>query len=274
MLNRSFIRACILSATLGALSAAAVAEAGLFDRLKPRRAVATTTRRGQSPEPYSAPAVGAWQSSTGEGTSAPWYTEPAPPTLAYGAAESYCCGPEDKYAHLTQHCRKSCHQTYYTPVPPYCYPCYGVTPTCWRRMQECAICPREPAPAPPTARKPSRTSGPKVLPPTPAVLPPVPAEPTEPPEPMDDDEPAAYRTRTRSRVTGVGSEREQARPAARSRWTGYADALPDDEIPEAPLDTLEEQVAAEEAQLESPADDTDAEAADEEFDEVEPLPAE
>lgn len=248
MLNRFWIRASVVSAVFAGLSMS-VAQAGLFDRLKPRPTADRVTRRAQSPEPVAAPAVGSWQAAPLDGTATPWYTPAAPSTVAYGDPQTYCCGPEDRNSHCTVHCRKKCDQTYYTPVPPYCYPCFGVSVTCWKRLQECSICPREPAPTPPRARRPTRATLPKAAPPDPALVPPVPAEPVEPPEPMDDedDKPAASRQRAGTRTAHSRSEQSSVRPAARSQWTGYADALPaDDEIPEAPLDTLDEQVAEEE----------------------------
>lgn len=43
----------------------------------------------------------------------------------------------------TARCRHNCGQTYYPSIPPYCAPCYGVYPTCWRRLDECWSCPQE-----------------------------------------------------------------------------------------------------------------------------------
>lgn len=43
----------------------------------------------------------------------------------------------------TARCRHHCGQTYYPAIPPYCAPCYGVYPTCWRRLDECWTCPQE-----------------------------------------------------------------------------------------------------------------------------------
>lgn len=42
-----------------------------------------------------------------------------------------------------ERCRNHCGQTYYPAIPPYCAPCYGVYPTCWRRLEECWSCPQE-----------------------------------------------------------------------------------------------------------------------------------
>lgn len=45
---------------------------------------------------------------------------------------------------LTELCRRNlCHGTYYPGIPPYCAPCWGSYPTCFRRTQECWICPQE-----------------------------------------------------------------------------------------------------------------------------------
>ncbi len=281
VLNSSMLRACALLTTASVMCSAAVSQAGLFDRFKakPRRtttvasASTETMRRGQSPvaEPGAV-----WQQPAGAGVSTPWYSDPSQSGASYGNGECCMCGPEDRCSPYTKKFRKKCDQTYYPPVPPYCFPCYGYNPTCWRRMQECAICPREEPLPPPLPRTP------KVTPPK-VESTPTPPKPVEPPEPMDD--PSAMRLRSKgSRVTATRSQQATPPSTSRSRWTSYTDALPDDkddEIPETPADTLEEMIEADDdAQLETPVDGTDAlsdepmaddelEAADEELEAVE-----
>ena len=43
----------------------------------------------------------------------------------------------------TEWCRRHiCHGTYYPSIPPFCAPCWGVYPTCWRRADDCWVCPQ------------------------------------------------------------------------------------------------------------------------------------
>lgn len=267
MLNSSKRRALALLTTASLLCCAAISQAGLFDRFKARPKVATkrdtsfaSMRRGQSP--MSEPAGTVWQQPADSVvTSTPWYSDPYQQSgPVYGGAECCSCGPDDKCAGNTKVLRQKCDQTYYPPVPPYCYPCYGSHPTCWRRMQECSICPREANPPPPVPR------APKARPRTEPA--PVPPKAVEPPEPLDD--PSAMKQRSRMpRMTANVAPQKPAAPAApRSRWTSYTDALPDDveeEIPETPADTLEEMIEAEDdAQLDPPAGELESDEADEE----------
>ncbi|MFN0053573.1 MAG: hypothetical protein ACKV0T_15445 [Planctomycetales bacterium] len=233
------IRASALGIALCLLSCASDAQAGLFSRWTKSKPAKPVAGRGQSPE--GAPAAGgSWQQPPG--AAPPGYT--APPV--YTADE--CCGPDDKYGRHIAHCRRNCDQTYYPPVPPYCFPGYGYNPPCWRRMAEGYVCPRETNPLP-TPRVPKAAS-PKTAPP------PVPAIPEgTPPEPSLQGMRRSTRTPP---VAPVSSLRPSQRATQRARWTEYADALPEtDDIPEAPLETLEEEMAAEgDLEMESELDDT------------------
>jgi hypothetical protein len=242
VLNSLMLRACALLTTANVLCCAAVSQAGLFDRFKskPRRTVeasatAAVTRRGQSPMGEQSVV---WQQPAAAASSIPWYSDGYQTGMPGGMGD--CCGPDDKCAWYTRTSRKKCDQTYYPPVPPYCFPCYGYNPTCWRRMQECCICPREELPPPFAPRMPKRRA-PKIES--------IPALPTAPPEPMDD--PAAMRLRTKSGRLASARSQQTAEPSAgRSRWTSYTEALPEikenEDVSEAPADTLEEMMEAEE----------------------------
>lgn len=261
MLNSSILRACALLTTAGVLYGAAVAQAGWFDRAKPKSkvkpaAASKTTRRAQSPD---AGVTGSWQQPAAPANGTSWSGgNQSAPTYAY--PEGGSCGPCSSHPWCdsmaishTIRCRKCCDQTYYCPVPPYCYPCYGTNPTCWRRMQECYVCPREelPPPAPKAPRAPPQ----KVEPP-----PPAPAVPVQPPEPLD--EPGASRARPRASFTAQVSRQQPAvKSASRPRWTGYADTIPEeDELAAPPASPDEEFLEIEdEPEMTLPADDLNLE---------------
>lgn len=228
------------------------ASAGLLDKLIPRRAAkktaaAPSVRRAQSPQ-FDAATYS--QNSYTERSSqyqpvsysvdTPWYNSGS---TSY---ESDCCdcGPEDKHCWHTRHFRRACDQTYYYPVPPYCYACYGTYPTCWSRMQECQVCPQvrystRPAPRQGVAQ-PSRGDLPPPAPPAMMESQPPAAEP--PP-----DLPGKATRRNTAPQTRMGMN--DRAPAARSRWTGFADTVIEyGEVSEIPPDTLEEQIAVEDAE--------------------------
>lgn len=261
VLNSSTLRVCALLTTANVLCCAALSHAGMFDRLKsrPRRTAAVTTSRAQSPG-YETSSGGGWQQTVPTVAATPWYSDSGQ-SVGYGAP--VCCGPDDKYAWCREQCRRKCDQTFYCTSPPYCFPCYGHHTTCWRRMQECTLCPREMQATPPP-------KAPRAIQPAPPALPAAPPAAAEPPEPKDD--PNASRARVGAgRIAQVSARPLTPSAAARSRWTGYADAAPpagsqkDDS-----LDTLEEMIAAEDEARSAPlpeevdaqADEADETAAD------------
>lgn len=254
--NRSLLRPRALLTISIVCCCATVCQAGLFDWFKPkakptraRTTVAAT--RAQSPG-YDAGA-GTWQQPpAAPGMSYPWRGESG---AAYGYGAAQCCGPVVRHEAQVIRCREKCDQTYYTPIPPYCFPCYGHNPTCWRRMPECNTCQRD-EPVPPA--RPRRAAPPSLEPPA-ADMPPA---TDEPPNPMDET--SLLRSRARAARLAAATAKPAVKapivPVKNTRWTGYADALPEedeaeDEIPEAPIDSLEERIEAEEA----PADEIETE---------------
>lgn len=258
-MNKSLVRRRALLTIPILCCCATVCQAGLFDWFKPkpkaaRGRPAAVATRAQSPG-YDAGA-GSWrQPAAAPPVAYPWRGESG---AAYGYSAAGCCGPEVKHEAQVMRCREKCDQTYYSPIPPYCFPCYGHNPTCWRRMSECYTCQRE-EPVPPA--RPRRTAAPTVEPP-PADMPPA----DEPPNP---DDMTLLRSRARAARLAAASTKPPVKvPAQSSRWTGYADVLPeedpaDDEIPEAPLETLEEQIEGEDAPSEVTAEEIETETVEE-----------
>jgi len=101
----------LLSASLWLATQVAVADAGLLDTWLARKPP-TPNLRGQSP------AV---------------------------ADETGFCSDCDRTpnARHRERARNFWGHTYYPSIPPYCAPCHGVYPTCWRRLEECWSCPQE-----------------------------------------------------------------------------------------------------------------------------------
>ncbi|MGQ0633633.1 MAG: hypothetical protein ACT4QC_03405 [Planctomycetaceae bacterium] len=255
MLNRKYLCVSALAGMIALGGLVSISSAGIFDGLKPRRAGSkpsqtSALRRAQSPSyDPAAYARSSYVSSTGYQpvnytVDSPWY----------GSGDSSggtCCGPEDKCGAYKRQCRRSCDQTYYCPVPPYCYACFGHYPTCWTRLNECQLCPRveysnHPPPRTPSRRAPaSKSTEPSIVPPpaSDTFSPPQAEPPTNTPA-----LPETSRRPSRSRTTRAATVAEQ-----RTRWTGFADTvLEDDEGGELPADTLEAQIAAEDAGLEPP----------------------
>jgi len=134
---------------------ATCAQAGLLDRLL-GSTTETQTVRGQSP----------YRKEAGVET------------------ELEFCGDCDHNPNpwKTRQCRKGCGATYYPAQRPYCMPCYGVYPTCWRRLEECWMCPQERYTTKPSKSGRSNVGEPGGLPPAPAATPYVPAAPSSPAE--------------------------------------------------------------------------------------------
>jgi len=83
----------------------------------------------------------------------------------------------------TRQCRKKCGATYYPAQPPYCAPCYGVYPTCWRRLDECWVCPQEKYTTKPSKFGRANVGSSGNVPPSPVATPYVPAAPAAEPVP-------------------------------------------------------------------------------------------
>lgn len=251
MLKLKLVCAAALVSAVGLSVVSTGLSAGIFDRLKRRAAPkAAPLRRAQSPQydpadygsnRYVAPA----HFQQGDyGTDAPWYSS------GYSSADDECCqcGPVDKCGWKTKLCRMKCDQTYYCPVPPYCYACFGNYPTCWTRMQECQVCPRTEYSWHPTHRKtaparvPAAGSGvPAAQPPADPLAPPV----AEPPPDLPDE--ARLRRPARALPERVGMQAVR-QPAP---WSDYADSIVDEvETAEEPAGTLEDQIAADDAATE------------------------
>lgn len=237
MLKPGILRAFALLTAAGVLCVASNARADLLGRSKPRKTSArpsstqanikpATQSRAQSPV-YEPTPAGGWQQS--QAATTPWYESWN--QSAYDNSE-ICCGPPVKHTRWKEACRKKCHQTFYCSTPPYCMPCHGYNTTCWRRMPECNVCPREPLPVPLEPRRPIPAKVERKAPPAEIGVPPA-AEDGAPPEAQ-----SMHRRTLPLEVAPVSSQTETTASVDRSRWTGFADALGEtDEIPEAPLDT-------------------------------------
>lgn len=238
MLKPGILRAFALLTAAGVLCVASNARADLLGRSKPRKTSApvasapkktalSAQSRAQSPAYEPVPA-GGWQQPQAT-TTTPWYE-----SWNQGGYDNseICCGPPVKHTRWKEACRRKCHQSFYCSTPPYCMPCYGYNTTCWRRMPECTVCPREPLPVPLEPRRPIPAKVERKAPPAEISTPPAAEEATPP-------EAESMRRRTLPlEVAPVSSQRETTASVDRSRWTGFADALGEtDEIPEAPLDT-------------------------------------
>ena len=148
----------------------------------------------------------------------------------------------------TRQCRKGCGATYYPAQRPYCAPCYGVYPTCWRRLEECWMCPQERFTTRPSKSGRSNAIEPGGLPPAPAATPYVPAAPTSPVEetpavtppsidPADEITPPAADEARRIQRTPRIQQASQTRPAA-ARSAPVAPAA--SEAPQGRAKTVEE----------------------------------
>lgn len=84
----------------------------------------------------------------------------------------------------TRQCRKKCGATYYPAQPPYCAPCFGVYPTCWRRLDECWVCPQEKYATKPSKFGRANVGASATVPPSPVATPYVPAAPAADPVPV------------------------------------------------------------------------------------------